>query len=173
MKNMTRQLVVILFYLFFLSSCFKPYDNLGSQVVADEQLEMESAAAEMKLWQTNDLSIHYNTVDRGNTITLTGFVTISDSVTYTFPQADFLIIYVYLLNEDGISTSRHGIRPGISKYNTVSRKSKFSKTIPKDADTASFAFGYWGNFVYSEREMIGGRFRSSGDEWEIYHSPFE
>lgn len=173
MKNLTRQIFVIFCCIFSLSSCFKPYDNLNRQVLADEQLEMENNATEMKMWQTNDLSILYNAVDSGNAVTLTGFVEISDSVTYTFPQADFLIIYVYLLNQDGISTSRHSIRPGISRFNTIGQESRFSKIIPKDADTASFTFGYWGNFVYTEREVEDGRSRSSGGQWEIYHSPFE
>ena len=127
----------------------------------------------MRLWQTYDVSIHYKMLDSGDAITLSGFVKISDSVTYTFPRADFLYIYVYLLNRDGIPTSRHIIRPGISRYNTFSQQSNFSRTILKDPDTASFAFGYWGNFVDSENVFWGGRMRSSGDEWQIYHSPFE
>jgi hypothetical protein len=173
MKNFSRQLVVVACCVIFLSSCFKPYDNLNRQVLADEQLEIENTAAEMRTWGTNDLTLRYNALDSGDAITFTGFVKISNSVTYSFPRADFLILYVYLLNQDGMSTSRHIIRPSISRYNTFSRESRFGKTIRKDPGTTSFAFGYWGNFVDSESTFRGGRFGSEGDEWEIYYSPFE
>ncbi len=166
-------LVVVFSCAFFLSSCCKPYDNIPRQVLADEQLYMQTAPTVIKLWETNDISIHYNALDSGDAITFRGVVKIKDSVTYSFPRADFLLLYVYLLNGDGISTSRHIIRPNISKYNTVSQQTRFSKIIPKDADTVSFAFGYWGNFFDTDgmAEEGGGHF--SRDDWEIYHSPFK
>jgi len=168
--------MVIGYCVIFLSSgcSFRPHDNLRRQVLADEQLEieMETTTTEMKLWETDDLSIHYKMQAAGDYLNLSGYVKISDSVTYTFPRADFLVIYVYLLNGDGMSTSRHIIRPGISRYNTFRQESQFSKIIPKDVDTTSFAFGYWGNFIDTESTIMEGRMRSGGDEWEIYHSPF-
>jgi hypothetical protein len=166
--------IALLCCAFLLSSCFvRPYDNLNKQVLDEEQLEIENTSAEMNLWQTNDLSIHYKMQDGGDSIGLSGFVKIHDSVTYSFPRADFLIIYVYLLNRDGISTSRHIIRPRISRFNSFFHESGFSKIIRKDPDTAFFAFGYWGNFIDTENVIRNGRLGSGGDEWEIYHSPFE
>ena len=126
----------------------------------------------MRLWQTNDLSIHYKIQEQGDSLLLNGYVKISDRVIYNFPRADFLYIYVYLLNDEGISTSSHAIRLNMLNYNTFREKSDFDKTIPKDPDTTSFAFGYWGNFVDTENVYRGGGMRSLGAEWQISHSPF-
>ena len=170
---MTKQIIGAILCLVFLPSCYKPYDNLNRRAINDEQIEIESAKTEMRLWSTNDLSIHYNVWDNEDAITLNGFVKLSNSVTYSFPRTDFLIIYVYLLNNEGMATSRHTIRPRQSKYNPFPEKSKFSRQIPKDTDTASFAFGYFGNFFDAESEDRGGRIRTDVMDWEIYHSPFE
>ncbi len=58
----------------------------------------------------------------------------------------FLNIYVNLLDQNGVATSKHDICPIISRYNTVPDQMPFKKTLQKDDNTVSTAFSYWGNF---------------------------
>jgi hypothetical protein len=158
--------------LVILSSCtMAPRSHLGDKAMADESIELQSTE-ENKIWSTEDLSIHYSLLDQGNFFDIKGFVEISTSVTYTFPLADYLYIYVYLLDGEGVATSRHSIRPFLSTYNPFPEKAAFSATLPKDRETAYLAFGYFGNFVSIEREE-GGRMRGYEKlDWTIYHEPF-
>ncbi len=159
--------------IIILSSCtMAPKRHLGDEVVADERIELKSTK-ENKIWSTNDLSIHYSLLDQGNFFDIHGFVEISTSVTYTFPLADYLYIHVYLLDDEGVYTSRHTIRPNISIYNTFPEKAGFSATLPKDRETAYIAFGYLGNFVSIEREGGGRRRGYEKLDWPIYHDPFK
>ena len=159
-------------FLIILSSCtIAPKSHLGDKAIEEELIELKSTEVN-KIWFTNDLSIYYSLLDQRNFFDINGFVEISTSVTYTFPLADYLYIYVYLLDAKGVATSRHSIRPFLSTYNPFPEKAAFSATLPKDAETAYLAFGYLGNFVSIEREEGRNRGYEKLD-WEIYHDPFQ
>lgn len=162
---------VIILALFVSSCAMVPKSHLGDTAIADERIELKSTT-ERNIWSTGDLSIYYHLFDKGNFFDLSGFVEIKTSVTYTFPLADYLYIYIYLLDNEGVATSRHAIRPNISKYNTFPEKVRLSVTLPKDPETTSIAFGYLGNFVSIEAAEGGGRRGYEKIDWEIYHDPF-
>lgn len=158
--------------ILLLSSCsVVTKSHLGENVVADERVELESGQG--KIWSTDDLAIHYNVVVDQDAFTLSGFVEISTSVTNTFPQADYLTLYVYLLDSASIATSRKSLRLNISKYNSFPDKIKFNATFQRENQTAAIAFGYFGNFISMEKERQGRRFGFEKMEWEIYHVPFQ
>ncbi len=158
--------------LLLLSSCaMAPKSHLGDKAMTEERIELKSTT-EQEIWSTGDLSMYYDLFDKTTFFDLNGFVDISTSVTNTFPQADFLSIYVYLLDNEGVATSRHTLRPNISKYNTFPEKVRFSATLPKDRNTAAIAFGYWGNFVSIEAAEGGINRGYEKIEWEIHHNPF-
>ncbi len=161
-------------FLIILSSCtiMAPRSHLGDKAIAEEMIELKSTK-ENQIWSTDDLSIYYSLLDQGSFFDINGFVEISTSVTYTFPLADYLYIYVYLLDGEGVATSRHSIRPFLSTYNPFPEKAAFSATLPKNPETAYLAFGYFGNFVSIEREENGRRRGYEKLDWEIYHDPFQ
>ncbi len=166
-----RGFIVIIIALLFSSCAMVPKSHLGDTAIADERIELKSTG-EKNIWSTGDLSIHYDLFDRGNVFDLNGFVEIKTSVTYTFPLADYLYIYIYLLDNEGVATSRHALRPNISRYNTLPKKVRLSATLPKDPETTSIAFGYLGNFVSIEAAEDGRRRGYEKIDWEIYHDPF-
>lgn len=175
MKNYSSKYfpgIAVTALIILCSSCtIVPKTHLGDMAIVDERIELKNTE-EKKIWSTDDLSVHYALLDRGDFIDLNGFVEISTSVTYTFPLTDYLYIYVYLLDGEGIAASRHRIHPNISKFNTFPERGDFSATLPKDPGTVSIAFGYAGNFVSIEREE-GGRMRGYEKiDWQIYHDPF-
>jgi hypothetical protein len=62
----------------------------------------------------------------------------------------------------------------MSTYNIFPKQSIFGLTIPKDTETTTLAFGYFGGFMDSENDFFGGRFGGiNSTDWEIYHSPFK
>lgn len=173
MKTSLPYALVLAFMTLLLSSCYKGYTFVDRVALSEQQLDIETTVDEMKVWQTNDLAVHYHLKESGNDFELEGFVKIRDSLSYSFPRTDFLIVYVYLLDAEGKATSRHVIRPRVQKYYPFPDKSRFRKTIPRDEDTSSFAFGYFGNFVDSESgNFRGGRLGVESFGWEIYHNPF-
>ncbi len=173
MKISFQYALLLALLALLLSACSKGYTYVDRVALSEQQLNIETTADDMQIWQTNDLAIHYRLLESGNSFDLEGFVKISDSVSYSFPRTDFLIVYVYLLDAEGKATSRHVIRPRLQKYYPFPDKSPFRRTIPKDEDTSSFAFGYFGNFADSENgNFRGGRLGVSSFGWEIYHNPF-
>ncbi|MEE4243311.1 MAG: hypothetical protein V2I36_17750 [Desulfopila sp.] len=155
-----------------LSSCaMVPRHHIGDTVIADQRIDLQSTT-ENVTWSTDDLSIHYGLVKKDAVLRLSGSVEISTSVTNTFPLADYLYIYLYLLDSEGVVISRHTLRPNISRYNMLSKRTSFSATLPKEPGTAYMAFGYFGNFVSIETVEGGGRGGYEKIEWEIYHDPF-
>lgn len=172
MKSKAKQIVLIILALGLLISCAKTYSNLGREAVSTERLDIRSIE-EPSVWETNDLAVHYTLKDEGNSFTLRGYVEIKNSISYSFPRVKHFNLYIYLLDDQGIATSRFSTRPRMSTYNVFPKQSKFGITIPKDQGTMSFAFGYFGGFLDSENDFFGGRFGGvNSTDWEIYHSPF-
>lgn len=159
---------VMLAVAVLFSSCNSALQNIGQTAVKDQQIIIQDTLPKMALWQTNDLAIQYTLVDHGDSFTISGFVLVDDSIINTFPVAQFLNIYVYLLNEAGVATSRHVIRPSMQAYSTFPEKSRFERRLPKDGDSVSIAFSYWGNFrekgITSRRDVM---------EWGIFYNPFK
>lgn len=172
MKSMAKQIATIILALGFLISCAKTYSNLGREAVSTERLDIRNTE-ELTVWETNDLAVHYTLRDEGNSFTLRGYVEIKNSISYSFPRVKHFSLYVYLLDNKGIATSRYITRPRMSTYNVFPEQSIFGITIPKDQGTTMFAFGYFGGFMDSENDFFGGRFGGiNSTDWEIYHSPF-
>lgn len=170
MKNNTLFLSLLLALTCspILFSCNSAVRGVGRKVIADQQLVLKNDIAGMKRWDTGDLGIQYELVDVGDTLTIKGVIQVKDNVRDAFPVSVDLKIYVYLVNEDGVATSRHVIRPNLSVYNTTPEFTSFSRQIIKDADTVSTAFSYWGTF----RDRASSA-RDDVIEWEIFYSPFE
>jgi hypothetical protein len=153
--------------VFLFSSCSNALHNEGRTAFPSEQIEIKDTSADMVLWQTNHLAIQYRLKDMGSFFTITGTVQIKDRITLSFPVADFLNIYVNLLDRDGVAAGKHNIGAVISRFNTVPNQIRFNKTVQKDEDTTLFAFSYWG--IFRERGIADSR----DADWEIFYNPFE
>ena len=153
--------------ILILSSCNKALHNVGRTAFPDQQIEIKETSPGMKFWQTDHLTIQYQLTDTGSSLVISGVVKIKDRVTLTYPITDFLNIYVNLLDQRGVATSRHDIGPVLAHYSTVPDQIHFSKTVQKEEDTSSIAFSYWGNF---REKGFAGRIEVA--ELEIFYNPF-
>ena len=164
--SLTLSLIITLPIL--LSSCNSALHNVGKTALQPQQIAIKDTPAEGAVWQTDDLIMHYRMKDNGDSLTLAGSVAIQDSVTYSYPIAKFLNLYVYLLNPAGVAAGQHTVRINISPYNTVSDQNTFKVTLPKTENSTAIAFGYWGTF----REKGTGGFRERSEEVEVFFNPF-
>lgn len=173
MKNKTKAITTIILTLIVLTSCARTSDNLGREAVSTERLAIRTIE-EPAVWETSDLAVHYTLMDHGDSFTLRGYVEIKNSIRYSFPRVKHFNLHIYLLDDQGIATSRYITRPRMSTYNIFPEQSIFGITIPKDTGTTAFAFGYFGGFMDTENDFFGGRFGGfNSTDWEIYHSPFK
>jgi hypothetical protein len=166
--RITFSICLIFSGLLLLSSCNRALHNKGRTAFIQQQIEIRDTSPDMKLWQTDHLVMKYRLKDIGSSFTISGTVHIKDRVTLSFPISDFLYIYVNLLDQNGMVSSKHDICPCISRYNTVPDQIMFNKTLQKNRDTTSIAFSYWGNFrekgITSPRNVV---------DLEIFFNPFE
>ncbi|HKJ64651.1 MAG TPA: hypothetical protein VJ969_04570 [Desulfopila sp.] len=164
-------------FIFFFSSCTVVPNTMvqkshrGDKALTAERIALESTDEE-KTWRTGELAVHYNIRGREDSFEIRGFVEVDSSVTYTFPLAEYLSLFLYLLDGDGVAVSRRTVRPNIAFYSTFTDKAGFSATIEKDHQVPFIAFGYRGSFFSIEDDERGGRRGYEKIEWEIYHDPF-
>lgn len=153
--------------IFLFSGCLTPTNYLGRQAAIQQRQNIENSGKGPLTWQTNDVIITYSAVNTQKKLTLSGTVQISDSVLYTFPTVSGFYLHVYLLDQNGIATSRHDITPLFSHFSTFPDKVQFNRAIPKDTGTTSFVFSYWGVFEQGKSMR-----RARSEDWEIHHNPF-
>lgn len=151
----------------FFSSCAKTQKHSGQVVATAERTAIDSAKGDMRHWGTNDVTISYKLVDEKENLAISGWVEIADSVLYTFPNARFFYLYLYLLDANGRVISRHHLRPFFPSRSAADGKVPFSRRIARDPGTVAIAFSYWG--VFEEQSSL---FRRGGDSWEIQYNPF-
>ncbi len=168
MKNSAYKAVYILICLsyIFLTSCVRYYSPLGRTVIPDQRIVPKETPTE-KIWQTNDLIIEYQSTSKGNSLFLSGNITISDRIIYSYPIARTFNVYANLLNVAGIVTSRHNLRASAATFTGTPDVIPFSVTLPVQPDFSAFAFSYDGTF--SER---GLKFKRRADEITIFYQPY-
>lgn len=166
--------IALILFLFTVTSCAQIYDNLGREATATERINIiDTQDQEPDIWQTGDLVVSYTIFDDNESFSLRGYVEIKDSIRYSFPRVKYFRLFIYLLDSEGVATSRYATRPRLSTYNIFPEKSLFGITIPKNKETVAFAFGYHGGFMDSENDFFGGRFSGAGStDWEVFHTPF-
>ncbi len=148
-----------------------PKSHIGDRAAATERIDLKSTKEE-QIWRTDELALHYHIRLREQYFEIRGFAEVDTSITYTFPSAEYLSIYIYLLDADGVAVSRHTVLPRIALYSAFTDKARFSAAIEYDQQTSFIAFGYLGNFFSIEDDGRGRRRGYEKIEWEIYHDPF-
>jgi len=161
------QFIHIITLVVFLSSCGKSLNYIGQTAAAPQRIAINKASQDLTYWDAGEVSIRYKIIDNKESLSVSGSVQIDDSILYTFPSVKFFYLYLYLLDVNGLATSRHDISPLYSSHATFPDQLQFSRRLPKDEGTVSIAFSYWG--VFEERSSI---LRRRSDDWEIHHNPF-
>ena len=157
-------LICISFMVF--SSCTGKFSPVGKTALPDEHIVIEEST-DTQVWQTQDLTIEYQSLIKGNDMALRGNVRISDRIVYSYPIAHSFDIYANLLNEAGVVISRHNIRAVVAAYSSTPDSIPFSVTLPLQPGVLSFVFSYDGTFGEH-----GIKLRRRADEITIYHHPF-
>lgn len=150
-----------------LVSCAQSGTGVGSIAIPAERLAFQ-ASDKQQTWQTNDMVINYQNIMSGTGYLFTGKVSISDRISYSYPIAFTLNIYVNLLNQDGLVVSKYNIGASKVSYETTPNDIPFKVSLPQLPGVTSFVFSYEGTF----RESGGVNIKNRIDELLISYAPF-
>jgi len=146
--------------------------NIGKTAQDTHVLPLTATGPEPHEWQAKHLSVEYIIQKVGNSFMLSGSLTMSDWIYYSFPYPQFFYFNINYLNENNRVVSSHEISPLIRLRAQFQSTYALPTPPPAPPGAVSFVFSYWGNFQSS------GRFRDDdeqggADDWEIYFNPFD
>lgn len=146
--------------------------NIGKTATDHHVLPLKVTGSEPQEWQAKELSVDYSIQKSGNSFLLSGSLTMSDWIYYSFPYPQFFYFSVNYLNEDNQVIGSHEISPLIRPLAPYQSTYTLRTPPPPPPEAVSFVFSYWGNFRssgnYSDDDDRGG-----ADDWEIYFNPFK
>ena len=157
----------LLLLSFLLVSCFAQRSYLGRTTLPNHILSLNDEGVE-RSWQTDELIINYtlNKPENDSSMTLSGRLSATDSLTRSFPTVKKLTLQIHYLDTSGkvIGSQPIGVNHGYK--NKLAKNLTFRETLELPAGTESFTFSYFGI-------MAGlGTADENPGEWEIYFHPF-
>lgn len=111
-----------------------------------DRIHINSSHANSGLWKTRELSINYTYSSLSDHFNLTGFISISESITNTYSKIRSLYVKVSFLDKDGRVISTNNINPLYSASSVAPRKVKFNSDLSLPVEADAFCFSYWGEF---------------------------
>lgn len=153
---------------FLLVSCFAQQSYIGRTTMPKHVLSMSGDTVE-RVWQTNEIILNYqvNGKDDDDAFSMSGNLSVRDSITRTFPTVKQLTFRIHYLDENGQVIITHPIGINHGYKNKLAKNLELIDVPVPPAKAVSFTFSYFGI-------MSGyGKSDENPGEWEIYFDPFK
>jgi hypothetical protein len=157
--------IMMCFGLIVLTGCgnfLKP--EIGAVAHKESRIALVDGDTAKGIWQSGDLHVTYALAQKGEIFTLTGKIFFNRSITDSFPIITKFFFYLSYLDDAGKVIETVDISPVIPTFGSIpeSLPLKFSGVRPPGSKT--FVFHYYGGVRASSR--------GEGDQWDVYHFPF-
>ncbi|HPQ43966.1 MAG TPA: hypothetical protein PKZ42_07025 [Syntrophales bacterium] len=151
-KN-TRVIIFISLSLFSLLACASTHELYrGETAKQADRIHIVSGGTESGIWNTNELAVHYTYTSLPDRLSLEGNISISESITNSYPKIRSLSLLVSFLYTDGRVISTHHISPLYSVNSTAPEKIPFNASVSLPGEAAAFCFSYSGEFLGDDRK---------------------
>ncbi|MDK9708995.1 MAG: hypothetical protein OEL83_18275 [Desulforhopalus sp.] len=117
-----------------------------------------------KSWETGDLIFKYSLAQKDQSYTLTGILTFTDSLTYTYPQVANFIFYLSFVDDGGKVVETFDLSPILNTFGTVPDRIPIRLSFVRPPGSSAIVFSYQGRFFDNQRESNGS--------WDIHYFPF-
>jgi hypothetical protein len=161
---MASQLFVgfILINLFLACSGVNPLSP-GAWVEEKNRIPVLAAGPQEGSWQTRDLTIEYELLQRDNAIQISGVVNFEGHHTRNFSTLEYLTIYIHALGPNGIVRETKAVKTfGYRRSFDLLGKLSFDGDFEMSADTDIIAVA----FSYSGTVESGGG-ETNWDFWKV------
>lgn len=146
-KKITEIIIFIAVPLFIVLACSSTKGLFKGKIANEyDRIHINSSGSNSGLWKTKELSVNYTYSSSSDHFNLTGFISISESITYSYPKLRNLYVRVSFLDNNGKVISTNNINPLYSVGSTPPRKIKFNSNLSLPVEADAFCFSYRGEF---------------------------
>jgi len=146
-KKITKIIIFIAVPLFIVLACSSTKGLFKGKTANQlDRIHINSSDSNSGLWKTNELSVNYTYSSSSDHFNLTGFISISESITYSYSKISSLFVRVSFLDNNGKVISTNNINPLYSVGSTTPRKIKFNSNLSLPVEADAFCFSYRGEF---------------------------
>ena len=159
-----KHIVTVVFCIFFLHGCVIGMAGWkGHNVREENRIHLGNNAGKSSgVWKTDDLSLKYDYLIRGDRIQLDGETTLTDKLTH-FTTLDHLSIMVQFLDKEGVVLGHEILYISSSRTWIPMARLSFSRSFILPSKTASMSFSYSGKVS----DGIG----DEGIDWDFWNTP--
>lgn len=115
-------------------------------------------------WEKGDVIFKYSLVQKDESLTLTGKIAFTDSLTYSYPQVANFFFYLSFLDDGGKVIETVDLSPLVHTFGAVPDSIPIRLSCVRPPGANAIAFNYQGRFIDGQRDSNGS--------WDIYHFPF-
>lgn len=146
-KKITEIIIFIAVPLFIVLACSSTKGLFKGKIANEyDRIHINSSGSNSGLWKTKELSVNYTYSSSSDHFNLTGFISISESITYSYSKISSLFVRVSFLDNNGKVISTNNINPLYSVGSTPPRKIKFNSNLSLPVEADAFCFSYRGEF---------------------------
>lgn len=146
-KKITKIIIFIAVPLFIVPACSSTKGLFKGKIANQhDRIHINSSRANSGLWKTKELSVNYTYSSSSDHFNITGFISISESITNTYSKISSLFVRVSFLDSNGKVISTNNINPLYSVGSTPPRKIKFNSNLSLPVEADAFCFSYRGEF---------------------------
>ena len=144
-KKITEIIIFIAVALFIVPACSSTTELYKGKIANQhDRIHINSSGSNSGLWKTKELSVNYTYSSSSDHFNLTGFISISESITYSYSKISSLFVRVSFLDNNGKVISTNNINPLYSVGSTPPRKIKFNSNLSLPVEADAFCFSYRG-----------------------------
>ncbi len=146
-KKITEIIIFIAVPLFIVLACSSTKGLFKGKIANEyDRIHINSSGSNSGLWKTKELSVNYTYSSSSDHFNITGFISISKSITNTYSKISSLFVRVSFLDSNGKVISTNNINPLYSVGSTPPRKIKFNSNLSLPVEADAFCFSYRGEF---------------------------
>lgn len=146
-KKITEIIIFIAVPLFIVLACSSTKGLFKGKIANEyDRIHINSSGSNSGLWKTKELSVNYTYSSSSDHFNITGFISISKSITNTYSKISSLFVRVSFLDNNGKVISTNNINPLYSVGSTPPRKIKFNSNLSLPVEADAFCFSYRGEF---------------------------
>ena len=151
-KN-TRIIIFISLSLFSLLACTSTKELYRGEIAKQaDRIHIISSDTGSGVWNTNEVAVHYTYTSLPDHLNLTGYISISEPITNSYPKIRSLSVLVSFLDTEGTVISTHYINPLYSVNSNPPEKITFNSTVSLPVKAVAFCFSYSGEFQGDSRK---------------------
>ena len=150
-KN-ARIIIFISLSLLSLLACTTTQELFRGKIAKQaDRIHIISSDTDSGVWNTNELSVHYTYTSLPDHLNLTGYISISEYITNSYPKIRSLSVLVSFLDSKGTVVSTHHINSLYSVNSNPPEKITFNATVSLPVEAVAFCFSYSGEFQGDSR----------------------